>query len=49
MDTQGHATPDRGRKRDKTENRPTRIGLEQVLNDKVAGHDLDGKRLSVYG
>ena len=45
MDTQGHATPDRGRKRDKkrdkTENRP-RIGLEQVLNGKVVGHNLDG-------
>ena len=44
--TAGHATADKGKKREKrgeTENR-TRIGLERVLSGKMAGHGLDGER-----
>ena len=43
----GHATLDEGKKRDKkrdkAENR-TRTGLERMLDGKMAGHGLDGKR-----
>ena len=42
----GHATPDRGKKRDKkgdkADNR-TRSGLEQMLDGEMAGHGLDGE------